>query len=169
MGRLFDSESEKKAVVAARQSREETRRRAEEVEEALADLNETDRASIDLSETLAKSQSIRAIVYKEYRETGGKWMIEHSEDGPDYILQIHPIRPAKLPWADVIPMMIEAMDEIFPRSVKIIYVPPSQKYKLQFYTLKIEKLVGLPGWREAIDRALAGLSAVDAWPRPTAG
>lgn len=162
MGRLFDSEAEQKAAVATRESRVAARERADIVDEAMKELEDTDAASINLSATLAR-QTIRAIVYQEYREPGSKWMIEHSEDGRDYILQIHPIRPPKLAWADIIPMMIEVMDIIFPRTIKIIYVPPSQKYQLQFYTLKIEKVVGVPGWRGAIDRALTGLSAVEAW------
>ena len=165
MGRLFDSEEEKKAAIATRESREAARKRADIVDEALKELQETDEASNNLSATLAR-QAVRAIVYKEYREPGGKWMIEHSEDGDDYIFQIHPLRPPKLAWADIIPMMIETMDVIFPRTIKIIYVPPSQKYQLQFYTLKIEKLVGIPGWSGAVERSLAGLSAVDVWNAP---
>lgn len=169
MDRLFDSEAEKKKTEAVRRDMGEARRRADAVADAIEDMEEADEASQSLSNLLSKHQGVQAIVYNEYREPGGKWLIEHSEDLDNYIFQVHPIRPTTASWQDVIPMMIAALDEIFPRSIDFTYAPPNQKYKLQFYTIKAAKLTGLPGWKGAIERALVALSAVDAWPAPKRG
>lgn len=169
MGRLFDAESEEKQAAAIREDRERTRRRAQEVDEALAELEETDEASLRLRESLAQAQGVTAIVYQEFRKPGGKWMIEHSAAGKDYLFQLHPLRPPLVQVRDIIGLVIGAMDVIYPRSQQIFYAPPNPQYKLQFYTIKVENLVGVPGWREAVERTLNGLSAIDAWPRPERG
>jgi hypothetical protein len=164
MGRLFDADAESKKVEEVRSTRDGARQRAEEAEEVLKDYEETDQKSRELSESLSDLRGgVTPIHYEEYREPGGKWMIEHSPVGKDYIFQLHPIRPPKLVWQDIITMQITAMDVIFPRSLEIRYIRPDEKYQMKFYTIKVEKLVGVPGWKDAVERALAGLSAVDAW------
>jgi hypothetical protein len=169
MTRLFDSDAEAKKLQATRTSQAEARRRGEEVEEALRDYEETDAQSKALSASLSKARAgVVPVHYQEHRLPGCKWMIEHSPIGEDYILQCHPIRPPVLVWQDIITMMIAAMDVIFPDSIRIEYVRPNDGYQLKFYTITVRKIAGLPGWKEAIERALAGLSAVDAWPAPKA-
>jgi len=153
----------------ARASREEAKKRAQEADDAIKELEETDAASVKLRETLAAAQAVAPIVYKEYRRPGSKWMIEHSQVGQDYIFQVHTLKPPKIEVQGVLGLMISAMDVIFPRSLDIRYVPPSPRYKLQFYTIRVEKVVGLPGWSTAIERALASLSVMDAWPRQERG
>ena len=171
MARLFDETRRRQAEMTVRTTREEARQRAAEVEALLAEYEENDASSKGLSEQLAASRakmtggSIKAIFYKEYREPGSKWMIEHSENGPDYIFQVHPIKPVKLNWQDIITMMVFAMDRVFPRNMQCRYIRPSEQYQLKFYTIKIEKLVGFTGWSKAVERALAGLSGIDAWPK----
>jgi hypothetical protein len=62
------------------------------------------------------------------------------------------------------PHLIAALDAIFPRSVQIKYAPPSEKFQLKYYTIRVEHVTGLPGWEDAAKRrALHSLSAVDAW------
>ena len=165
MTRLFDSDAETKKLQATRTSQAEARRRGEEVEEALRDYEETDAQSKALSASLSKARAgVVPVHYQEYRQPGCKWMIEHSLNGEDYILQCHPIRPPGLVWQDIITMMIAAMDVIFPDSIRIEYIRPNDGYQLKFYTITVRKIAGLPGWKGAIERALSGLSAVDAWP-----
>lgn len=111
------------------------------------------------------AQSIQAINYSTYRAPGSKWSIEHAQAGEDYIYQIFPLRPPKLTWQGVIYLFIAAMDTVFPRSVEIKYIPPSQKFELKYYTIRVEKVTNLPGWEDAARvRALRGLSGADAWP-----
>ena len=167
MTRLFDSDAETKKIEATRASQAEARRRGEEVEEALRDYEETDAQSLALSASLSKARAgVVPIHYQEFRQPGGKWMIEHSPVGDDYVLQCHPLRPPGRVWQDIITMMIAAMDVIFPDSIRIEYIRPNDGYQLKFYTITVRKIAGLPGWKGAIERALAGLSAVDAWPAP---
>lgn len=165
MARLFDSGEEEKKAATAGKSRQESRRRAEEAEEALKELEETDAASLRLAADLASARAVAPVVYKEYRRPGHKWMIEHSPVGEDYIFQLHPLRPAAISKGDVLALAINAMDVIFPRSLEIRYVPPSDQFKVQFFTIRVEKVVGKPGWAEAIERALVSLSGIDAWPK----
>jgi hypothetical protein len=169
MARLFDSGKETREAEAAREDREETRRRAQEADEALQELQETDEASNRLRQTLAEAQAVAPIRYEEYRRPGSRWLIEHSQVGEDYIFQLHPLRPPTVGAQDILALAITSMDVIFPRSLDIRYVPPSHQFKLKFYTIKVEKLAGLPGWRQAVDRALSSLSQMDAWPRVATG
>jgi hypothetical protein len=165
MARLFDSGSVAREEAQARQSRVETRRRAEEAEQAMKELQETDEASMRLRERLSEVQSVAPIRYEEYRPRGSKWLVEHSKVGDDYIFQLHPLKPPTVGVQDVLALAITAMDVIFPRSLEIRYVPPSQQLQLKFYTIKVEKVVGVPGWKGAIERALAALASMDAWPK----
>lgn len=165
MARLFDFREESVKAEEAKKAREETRRRAQEAEEALKELEETDAASVRLKGQLAAAQAVAPVVYKEYRRPGFKWMIEHSTVGRDYIFQLHPLRPPAISKQDLLLLLINAMDVIFPRSLEIRYVPPSDQFEIQFYTVRVEKVVGVPGWAKAIDRALVSLTAVDAWPK----
>jgi hypothetical protein len=165
MARLFDSGKEEQQAATAGKNRQESRRRADEAEEALKELVETDEASLKLAASLAAARAVAPVVYKEYRRPGYKWMIEHSVVGEDYIFQLHPLRPIAMSKGDVLALAINAMDVIFPRSLDIRYVPPSDQFKIQFYTIRVEKVVGRPGWTDAIDRALASLAAIEAWPK----
>lgn len=165
MGRLFDSGKEERKAAAASKSRQESRQRADDAEEALKDLKETDAATLRLKASLAAAQAVAPVVYKEFRRPGYKWMIEHSPVGEDYIFQLHPLRPPAVGKGDVLTLAISAMDVIFPRSLQIRYVPPSDQFKIQFYTIRVEKVVGVPGWAEAIERALVSLSEIAAWPK----
>ena len=164
MSRLFDSGAEEKKAAAVRDERERVRRRAQEADEALRELEETDEASRRLGASLAEARGVSAIVYQEYRKPGCKWMIEHSAAGKDYMFQLHPLRPPGIGVRDVLTLAIAAMDVIFPRSQEIFYAPPSTQFKLQFYTVKVQDLVGKPGWQGAVERALEGLAGIAAWP-----
>ena len=123
----------------------------------------TDEASQKLRSTLSQAQSVAPVRYEEYRPRGSRWLIEHSRVGDDYIFQLHPLKPPTISWQDILSLAITAMDVIFPRSLKIQYVPPSQRYQLKFFTVKVNKVAGLPGWDAAIERALKSLSSIDAW------
>lgn len=169
MTRLFDSQEENRQADRTRRARDESRRRASEAEEALRELKETDEASAKLRETLSQTQSVTPIRYEEYRPRGSRWMIEHSRVGDDYVFQMHPLRPPVLALERVLKLAITSMDVIFPRSLKIQYTPPSQQYQMKFYTIKVNGLAGLPGWRGAVDRALRSLSALNAWPKRVVG
>ena len=164
MTRLFDSDAEAKKYAAAREAQQEARRRGDAVEEALKDFEETDAQSKAISASLNKARAgVVPIFYQEHREPGSGWMIEHSPSGEDYIFQIHPLRPLKMVWQDIILQMIAAVDVIYPESVRKEYSKPNETYQMKFYTVKLCKVVGLPGWKGAVERTLAGLSAVDAW------
>jgi hypothetical protein len=167
VGRLFDSGAETRKADAAREARAEVRRRAREAEEAIREIEELDEASAKLGETLAAAQAVQPIVYATFRRPGTRWSIEHARVGDDYVYQLFPLKPEVLDWQDVVAQMITAMDVIFPRSVKIRYVPPNQAFKVKFYTIRVTGVVGQPGWEKACrERALNGLSAVDAWTVP---
>ena len=124
MGRLFDSSKLVSKGASERGDRERVRQRALEADEVLRDIDETDEASVALSARLAKAQAVQPIVYAEYRQPGGKWMIEHARVGDDYVYQLIPIKPPKLVWQDVLVLAIAAMDVIFPDTVDITYSPP---------------------------------------------
>jgi hypothetical protein len=166
MGRLFDSGSEEKAAVEAREKRDGVRRRAEEIEKLLQDELELDKAGAELGQKLAqtKAMGVQAVQYKAYRQTGSKWMIEHAVVGDDYIYQAFPLRPIQADWRDTIVLLLAAMDAVFPRSMQIKYTPPNEVYKIKCFTIRVEKVVGKPGWEEACgDRALKALAGVQAW------
>lgn len=164
MGRLFDSGRRSREARESRQSREDIRRRAEEAEEAIKQSLELDEASNQLGAKLAQTQTVRAVEYKAYRERGSKWNIEHAQVGPDYVYQLFPLKPPSMSWKDVIFQFVSAMDAIFPRSIEIRYVPPSERFQLKYYTIRVEAVTSLPGWENATQgRALRSLSAVDAW------
>ena len=165
MSRLFDSQKEHAERREASQVRAETRRRAEEADEVIREMAESDEASLRLKTALAEARTVAPVRYEEYRRPGSKWMIEHSRVGEDYLFQLHPLKPPALDLKDTLALAIAVMDVIFPRSLRIQYVPPSQQYKLKFYTIKVNQLCGLPGWAQAVERALISLSAMDVWPK----
>ena len=167
MGRLFDSSKIESDANQARAARRAVEERAAEVDAVLADHQELDEQSQKIRNQLAAAQAVSPIVYEEYRQPGSKWMIEHATDGSDYIFQLFPIRPPKLEKRAVLELLIIAMDQIFPQSVRIDYVPPNDLYKAVMYTIKVRDVTKLPGWEEACrTKALRGLVAVDAWPVP---
>jgi len=165
MTRLFDSEKERKEQEGIKRARSNVRARAEAADAAIHEQLELDRQSDHIEGVkMGQAQSVSAIYYKSYRKIGTKWKIEHAVDGPDYIYQLFPLKPTKFPWQDVIPLFIGAMDAIFPRSVDIRYVPPREDYQIKFYTVKVENVVGKPGWEKAcLERALESLASVEAW------
>lgn len=166
MSRLFDAGSRERKISDERRSRDEVRRRAEEVDRVLQEAQLVDAAADKMAEKLrAQQTSVQSVVYAPYREPGSKWTIEHARAGEDYIFQLFPLKPPRIEWNEVIVAMIATMDSIFPRSVKIVYRPPREDYKIQFFTVTVEKVVGLPGWERACkERALRGLSQINAWP-----
>lgn len=165
MSKLFDAREERTKEERARQGREEIRRRAFEAERALAEVGELDEASRSLKKQLEqRGESVAPIYYASYRLPGSKWQIEHALVGDDYVYQLFPLKPPSYEWRDIIPMMIAAMDVIFPRSIHIRYTPPDQRSFRQFYTIRVENVAKLPGWEQAVqERALRALSDVQAW------
>lgn len=163
MGRLFDSAEDTRQAEDAKRSRNDVRRRAEEADIALAELGELDEASKKLGDKLSQAQSVQPIKYKSFRKKGSRWQIEHAQVGEDYVYQLFQLKPSKMHWKDIVTLFISAMDVIFPRSIDIKYAPPSNQYGVKFYTIRVEKVVGSPGWEAARDRALNGLVAVNAW------
>jgi len=166
---LFDSERERKEREEVSRGRKNVRARAEAAEAAINEQLQLDEASNHIDGVkMGAAHGIAPIVYKDFRKPGSKWKIEHTVDGPDYIYQLFPLRPTTIPWQSVMPLLIYAMDIIFPRSVKIVYVPPREDYQVKFYTIKVENVVGKPGWEKAcLERALDGLADADAWQPPT--
>jgi hypothetical protein len=161
--RIFDSGKERQATTA-RRSREEVLAAAKQVEDMLKEAGELDEASQKLGDRLAQAQQIQAVHYKKFRVPGSKWLLEHACDGQDYVIQMFPLRPPTLDVPDILTLLIGTMDAIFPRSVHIRYTPPAKDYQIKFYTVRIENVVGMPGWEQAVtDRALRGLSHVQAW------
>lgn len=166
MARLFDSDAAAKKTAAAKEKQEGVRRRAEEIEQMLQEELALDKASSALGEKLSQKQTmgVTAIHYKDFRLPGSKWMIEHSQVGDDYIYQMFPLRPIQADWRDTTILLIAAMDGIFPRSTQIKYTPPNERYQIKCFTLRVEKVVGKPGWEDACEkRALVALSGVPAW------
>jgi len=164
---MFDSGSVARKADEAKENKESVRRRAAEIDQLLHDELELDKASRDLGERLsgsAEAMGITAIHYKEFRQSGSRWMIEHTKDGDDYIYQMFPLRPIQADWRDTIILFIAAMDAVFPRSVEIRYVPPSEKYQITYFTIKVIRVTVQPGWEDACEkRALKALSGVPAW------
>lgn len=164
MSRLFDAGSRKKDAVSARAEKEDILRRANEVERLIQENLELTEASEKIGAQLGAVQTVQSVQYTSYRATGSKWNIEHARAGNDYIYQLFPLRQPRMDWRDIILLFIAVMDDVFPRTVTIKYVPPSQKFELKYYTIKVEDVAELPGWEgAAMVRALQGLSAVDAW------
>jgi hypothetical protein len=168
MTRLFDAGEKARKASDDRRSREEVRRRAEEVDRLLTETQLNDAAADKMAQRLqAASTTVQSVVYASYREPGSKWTIEHARAGDDYIYQLVPLRSLKVEWGEVIAAMIATMDSIFPRSLKIVYRPPREDYQIQFFTVTVEKVVGQPGWERACkERALHGLAQINAWPAP---
>ena len=167
--RLFDATEESRRSKQERRDREETKKRAAEAEEALREYQELDEASRRLGQVLAKQQAVAPIVYREHRARGSKWLIEHSAVGDDYVFQLHPLKPPTAQTPDILTAAIGVMDTIYPRSLQIRYVPPHPNYQVKFYTVRVEKLVGKPGWERAVERSLEGLSRLDVWSRRRRG
>lgn len=174
MARLFDSTVENKKAESSRRSRDESRQRAEEVdrilkEEGLLNDSESKLGNIlgaGAASAAAGGQTVEAIRYEHYRKPGSRWAIEHAKVGSDYVFQLFPLKPPAVPWQDVMLVLIAIMDVIYPRSVKLDYIPPNDTYQVKFYTIKVNNVVGLPGWEVACkERALHGLSAADVWSR----
>jgi hypothetical protein len=170
MTRLFDSEKERKEREEVIRGRQDVRARAEAAEAAINEQLQLDANSDHIDGVkMGQAHGIAPIVYQNFRKPGSKWKIEHTPDGKDYIYQLFPLRKTTLTWQSVMPLLIYAMDVIFPRSVHIRYVPPREDYEVKFYTIKVENVVGKPGWEKAcLERALDSLASVDAWqPPPT--
>jgi len=167
MSRLFDAGATARQQAEAKQSRDGAKQRAAEVERILREEGELDNATSDLGKQLAaqgQSMGVEAIHYKEFRMPGSKWMLEHTRSGPDYIYQMFPLRPLKADWRDTIVLLIAAMDAVFPRSIKISYMPPTEKYQIKFFTIRVEGVTVQPGWEDACERrALTALAGVQAW------
>lgn len=165
MSRLFDSGAAARAAAEARERKDGVRRRAEEIEKLLQDELELDKASSELGAKLAqRSMGVQAVSYQSHRQPGSRWMIEHSVVGDDYVYQVFPLRPIQADWRDTIVLILNAMDGVFPRSMQIRYAPPNDRYQIRCFTVRVEKVVGKPGWEDACrDRALRALSGVQAW------
>ena len=166
MGRLFDSSS---VIEGPEQQQEasDVRKRAAEFDAVLQEVGELDAAGETIRTQLegARAQAVQPIVYKEFRAPGSKWMIEHARDGSDYIFQLFPLKPPKISKPEVIQLLIVVIDLVFPRSVWIDYVPPDDMYATVMYTIKVRKIAGRPGWKNACQvKALELLGGVDAWP-----
>lgn len=165
MGRLFDAGVENQQAEVQRAHNDGVRARAAAVDDALREIADLDEASKKLGTQLAEAQAIQPIVYTTFRQPGKRWLIEHAQVGADYIYQLFPLRPPHLNWKDVIAHMIGAMDVIFPRTVKITYVPPHEGYQVKFYTVRLDGVTEVPGWERAVgDRTLHALAGLDVWP-----
>jgi hypothetical protein len=165
MARLFDSGAEEQKAKRAQEERDGVRRRAEEVERVLREELELDQARSALEQKLAaQPMGVQPIKYQSYRQAGSRWVIEHSQVGDDYVYQMFPLRPIKADWRDTVALLIAAMDGVFPRSIQITYVPPDDRYQVRCFTIRVTKVVGMPGWAEACEgRALRALVGVQAW------
>ena len=166
MSRLFDSNAEAKRIAEAKEGKDSVRRRAEEIDRMLKDELELDEATSKLGQRLAQSapMGVQAIHYKDFRMPGSRWMIEHAVVGQDYVYQMFPLRPILTDWRDTIVLMIAAMDAVFPRSIKIQYSPPNDRYQIKYFTIRAEGVVGQPGWEDACGkRALKALASSPAW------
>lgn len=163
MSRLFDANAKATQEAQTRRSREEVQQRYAAAEQMLAEAGLLDAADKRLQVQL--SQSVSPIVYESFRIPGQKWKLEHARAGDDYVFQLFPLKPTKLPWQDVIVVMIATMDSIFPKTLQITYRPPKEEYQIKFYTITVAGVVGQPGWERACrERALHGLAAINAWP-----
>ena len=162
--RLFDA-AESSRSKKGRLDREETKKRAAEAEAALRELEEVDEASRKLGAVLADAKAVAPIVYREHRPRGSKWLIEHAAVGADYAFQMHPLKPPAHAMPDILTGMIAVMDGIYPRSVEIRYTPPHPSYQVKFFTIRVEKVVGKPGWSRAVERSLDELCRLDVWSR----
>jgi hypothetical protein len=159
MSRLFDAGSQ----ASSDASRQDMRRRAKEAEAAQLEVKELDAAGAELQSRLKDARSVAPIVYKSFRSPGGKWNVEHAVDGQDYVYQVIPLKPTRLVTPDILTLMIQSMDAIFPRTVQISYRPPSDQFSIKYFTVRVAKVVGLPGWKAAVERALHELAVVPAW------
>jgi hypothetical protein len=165
MGRLFDSNASAVKAAEARENKESVRRRAEEIDKLLREELELNEETSKLEVRLqSRPMGVQAVVYKDFRLPGSKWMIEHAIVGDDYVYQMFPLRPIQADWRDTVVLLIAAMDAVFPRSIKIQYSPPNERYQVKYFTIRAEKVVGQPGWEEACEkRALKSLAGVPAW------
>lgn len=166
MSRLFDADAAAKKAISDRARQAEVKRRADEIQQLLNDELELDKAGAALGDRLAQSQpmGVQAIHYKAYRQAGSKWMIEHTIVGDTYVYQMFPLRPIRADWRDTIVLLIAAMDQVFPRSTQINYVPPNDRYQIKCFTVRVEHIVGKPGWQDACEhRTLKALAGVPAW------
>jgi hypothetical protein len=159
MSRLFDAGTQASGDAA----KQEVKRRAKEAAQAVLEAEELDAASAKLQARLKNAESVSPIVYRSYRKPGGKWNIEYATDGNDFIYQAIPLKPLRLVTPDILALMIQLMDGIFPSSVHIIYRPPSEQFSIKYFTIRVTKVVGLPGWKAAVERALHGLAEIPAW------
>lgn len=167
MTRLFDATGARKS----KDAQDEVKRRAAEADKALAEIEDLDEASQKLKAQLAKASSaVTPIRYAEYRAPGSKWHIEHARVGDDYIFQMFPLKKPSYAWQDIVTLMVGAMDVIFPPSIHIHYVPPTENEFRPFYTIKVSDVVATPGWDDGIrDRTLRSLAAVPAWDMKPVG
>jgi hypothetical protein len=159
MTRLFDASGSSRKDP-------ENETKAEDLMRAVTEAANLEAATGALNARLGKAPSVRGIKYTAVRQPGSRWGIEHAEDGEDFIFQCFPLRDIVRPWSDIIPLMIAALDSIFPRNYQISYIPPSDKMEItiKFYTIKIKGIVGQPGWERAVkERALNALFAINAW------
>lgn len=165
MSRLFDSGAEARKTLEAQEKKDGVRRRAEEVDRMLKEELELDQASSQLGQKLStQTIGVQAIRYKDYRLPGSKWLIEHAQVGNDYVYQMFPLRPIQADWRGTMALLIVAMDGVFPRSLQIKYARPNERYQIKCFTVRVEKVVGMPGWDDACEeRALKALASVQAW------
>lgn len=168
MTRLFsadDAATTATREMAARERRDEVRRRAAEFDAELEKLGmQPTPAASSLASGVLGSGGVQPIRYESFRAPGSRWTIEHAVVGEDYVYQLLPKTPPNLEWNDVITLMIGMMDVIFPRSIEIVYRPPDTMFKLVFYTIRVKKIVGVPGWESACkERVLNGLATIDVW------
>lgn len=153
--KLFDG----RRTAAAKQA--SARARAQEFDQQLGVIDEGE-ISKRMAKALGSEKGIQPIRYQSSRAPGSLWGIEHARAGDDYLLQLIPIRPLQVGVPDVIGSLIVAMDAIFPRTQRIYYAPPNDKYKITFYTIKLADLARSPGWERAITRTLTALHALRA-------
>jgi len=101
----------------------------------------------------------------EYKTVDAKNVkIEWTQRGDDYIYQWHPKRPPKYAEDSVTTMIVSAVDPIMPRETHVYFDLPNHEMRMNFWTIRVEKIAGRPGAKVACEETMLKiLSEIDVW------
>ena len=88
------------------------------------------------------------------KEIIGDWQIDHGAKGWDYMIQLIPRREVRASAQDVVAAIIHVMRPLVPDDVQVHIQPPNPGLEINFYTIRLEKVLRKPGAESVVKQRI---------------
>lgn len=112
-----------------------------------------------------QAQGDAGVIPIQYtKEIFGNWQIDHGARGDDYMVQMIPRKEIRADTGDVIRAIIQVMKGFVPDDVEVYINPPNPRLAVNFYTIRLEKVLSRPGAGAIVTKKLpTELGQINAW------